>query len=78
MLIYQSKRQYLNCYSFKITESDQEKAKQLHAEYVEEMEEEKKAKDPKQRFGDIYCEFKALTSVGLKKQLGSSAQLIIF
>ena len=50
-------------------ESDQEMAKQLHAEYLEEMEEEKKAKDPKRKFGCIYCEYKALTSVGLKKHL---------
>ena len=44
-------------------------AKQSHVEYLEEMEEEKKAKDPKRKFGFMYCEYKALTSVGLKKHL---------
>ena len=44
-------------------------AKQLLAEYLEEMEEEKKAKDPKRKFVCIYCEYKALTSVGLTKHL---------
>ena len=44
-------------------------AKQLHAEYLEEMGEEKKYKDSKRKFGCICCDFKALTSVGLKKHL---------
>ena len=43
--------------------------KELYADYLEEMEEEKKNKDPKRKFGCSYCGFKALTSLGLTKHL---------
>ena len=44
-------------------------ARLLHAEYLENIEQEKKMKDPKRKFGCDYCDFRAITSVGLKKHL---------
>ena len=52
-----------------MTETDQEMANVLLKEYNEELEEEKKNKDPKRKFACDLCDFRALTSVGLKKHL---------
>ena len=53
----------------RVTESDKDMAKLLHAEYLDSIEQEKKMNDPKRKFGCNYCDFRAITSVGLKKHL---------
>ena len=64
---------YFSVIVFRITESDQEMAKILNTEYLENMEaeekEEIKVKDPKRKFACGYCDFSALTPLGLKKHL---------
>ena len=44
-------------------------ASTLYAEHLEEIAEKQKANDPKRKFACDYCDFKALTSMGLKKHL---------